>query len=323
MKRAVLAALAAVFLVAASPADEAARVLAAPDPGAIDYFAVKTALGPEGYKAFSQTVTRTIIGAPGGVLTNAPCWDRRKAETMGGVLLGNLSTSAEGYAADLAEARAALARFETFKPRLTSGEEASPPYDGAAKMLKTASAEADPRKAELLRRAARDQFARHHITALWSRAGWAGPVSPNAMKYLGPVIGVDFCVVDTENLAWLKADLKANGWYKISKYGAQADNMAWLMVQHADSDRAFQREMLEILDELSAKNESSRKNYAYLYDRVAGAEKRPQRYATQGTCLPGKAWEPLPIEDPENIDKVRASVGLGPLAEYRKQFNCP
>jgi hypothetical protein len=143
------------------------------------------------------------------------------------------------------------------------------------------------------------------------------------MKYLGPIVSVDACAADADNLAWLKADLKTHGWYRISVYGELADRMAWLMVQHADRDREFQREILAILDDLSAKNESSRKNYAYLYDRVAGAEKRPQRYATQGTCSPGKAWEPLPIEDLEKIDKVRASVGLGPLAEYRKQFNCP
>lgn len=37
--------------------------------------------------------------------------------------------------------------------------------------------------------------------------------------------------------------------------------------------------------------------------------------------IPGKGEFVLPLEDPDNVDKRRAEVGLGPLADYVKQWN--
>ena len=53
----------------------------------------------------------------------------------------------------------------------------------------------------------------------------------------------------------------------------------------------------------------------YLTDRVLLKERGKQIYGTQfnGT-------EPQPIEDPENVDELRAAAGLVPLEEYRKLF---
>ena len=60
--------------------------------------------------------------------------------------------------------------------------------------------------------------------------------------------------------------------------------------------------------------------YALLYDRVATADKRLQRYGTQGRCVGEATWEPLPVEDPDHLDERRAKVGLGPEADYKKLF---
>lgn len=57
-------------------------------------------------------------------------------------------------------------------------------------------------------------------------------------------------------------------------------------------------------------------NYAYLYDRVAVAENRPQRFGTQF----GPDREPRPIEDEANVDARRKAIGLGTMAEYRQQM---
>ena len=53
---------------------------------------------------------------------------------------------------------------------------------------------------------------------------------------------------------------------------------------------------------------------AYLTDRVLVGEKKPQRYGTQLEA----GFKPCPIDDEKNVDKRRATVGLGPLAEYLK-----
>jgi hypothetical protein len=127
--------------------------------------------------------------------------------------------------------------------------------------------------------------------------------------------------VDEGNTAELKNLLARYQWFTISEFGEEADNNAWLLVQHADRDLAFQKHVLQVLEKLYPKNETSRSNYAYLYDRVAAiGEKRPQRYGTQGHCVSKQQWEPDPIEAPEKLDERRREMGLGSMAEYKKQL---
>jgi hypothetical protein len=134
-----------------------------------------------------------------------------------------------------------------------------------------------------------------------------------------------FMAIDRQNTAELKELLKLYPWFTISEFGWEADKNAWLLVQHADLDAQFQRQMLEILEPLAAQGETSPKTFAYLYDRVASsfqnpAERKLQRYGTQGQCSGPRTWEPLPVEDPDNLDDRRAKVGLPPMAEYKKMF---
>lgn len=134
-----------------------------------------------------------------------------------------------------------------------------------------------------------------------------------------------FQAIDRANTADLKALLKIHHWFTISEFGEVADNNAWLLVQHADLDPDFQREVLRILEPLVATGETRPSNFAYLFDRVAASwsdlsKQVPQRYGTQGMCKGPGVWEPIPLEDPENLDRRRASVGLGPEAEYIAQF---
>jgi len=324
VRRLVLAALAVLLLGAASPADEAKRVLATSDPASFNYFEIKAGLGPDGFQRLMDTVSEAMLAPqdPGGGrdLTRSPCWSRRQAEIMGGLLLANLSPSMEAYGADQRAARAALSRLEGFRPRLAAGEDVGPPYEASLKQLRAAAASGDARKAELLRRAAQDQIARQHLQAVWGHGSWAGPLSANAVKYLEPILSVEVCEVDQANTAWLKGEVRDHGWFAISAYGAQVDNQAWLLVQHADHDRDFQRQTLKLLESLLASRDTSPKNYAYLYDRVAVADDRPQRYATQGGCTTAGAWRPYPVEDAARVDEVRAAVGLGPFADYAAQL---
>ncbi len=125
--------------------------------------------------------------------------------------------------------------------------------------------------------------------------------------------------VDARHLGRLKALLHEHGWFRISTFGKQADAHAWLLVQHADRDIEFQKHTLAVLERMVSEGETSPQNYAYLYDRVAVAEGRPQRYGTQGECSTGR-WQPSPLESADRVDAHRAAVGLPPLAEYARQF---
>ena len=149
--------------------------------------------------------------------------------------------------------------------------------------------------------------------------------SQEEQTYFFTKFGPKWQQLDQQNTTDLKSLLTIYSWFSISEFGAVADQNAWLLVQHADQDPEFQKVVLVKLEKLYSVNETKPANYAYLFDRVAASWNDPskrtlQRYATQGTCVgPGK-WEPIPYEDPANIDVRRASVGLGTLAEYMGMF---
>ena len=122
--------------------------------------------------------------------------------------------------------------------------------------------------------------------------------------------------IDCDNTAWLKQQLPRIGWFTIPKYGEEADKAAWHLVQHADREPAFQVEMLARLQALPP-GETSGTRIGYLWDRVATKKGQPQRYGTQGQCK-GDQWVPNESEDPANLDKRRASLGMEPIAEHAK-----
>lgn len=139
---------------------------------------------------------------------------------------------------------------------------------------------------------------------------------------LGNLIAERMNEIDGENTAWLKGVIAEHGgWPKISEVGSSASGSLWLLAQHADRDPAFQKEVLALFEPLVAEGEVSRSNYAYLHDRVAVAEGRPQRYGTQGYCVQGEGrWTPREIENSELVDDIRAEAGLMPIADYIAQF---
>src|SRR3546814_19820645 len=54
----------------------------------------------------------------------------------------------------------------------------------------------------------------------------------------------------------------------LSTVGKDASHAAWLRVQHADADAAWQLRALRLMEPLAQMREASRSNYAYLYDRI-------------------------------------------------------
>jgi len=134
-----------------------------------------------------------------------------------------------------------------------------------------------------------------------------------------------FNAIDRDDTDDLKGLVKVYDWFRISVFGIKADNQAWLIVQHADLDVAFQKSVLAILEKMYPIGETRPANYAYLYDRVAASwqdltKRTLQRYGTQGQCTgPGK-WEPIPIEDADQVDVRRAKMGMSTMAEYQSEF---
>jgi hypothetical protein len=221
-------------------------------------------------------------------------------------------------ATELKAAEAAITAAAKLRADALAGQEVPPPYTGAAYWAKQAAQATSPELAELFNRVAKDQLTRFQTGIAYSRTHWATGLSDAALGYAHRIVSLDRCGVSEANTAWLKTQLKAHGWYAIDTFGKEADQAAFLLVQHADRDPAFQAEMLPQLEKLALEGKARPTSYAMLFDRVAVVQKRPQRYGTQGRCTGPGVWEAFESEDPANLDKRRATMSLPPSADFAK-----
>lgn len=123
--------------------------------------------------------------------------------------------------------------------------------------------------------------------------------------------------VDRKNTARMRQIIDAHGWPGKTLVGEDGADAAWLLVQHADQDREFQKRCLELMA-AAGPDEVRPSNLALLVDRVRVGEGRPQVYGTQFWTDESGQFGPRPIEDEALVDERRASVRLGTLAEDKK-----
>lgn len=121
--------------------------------------------------------------------------------------------------------------------------------------------------------------------------------------------------VDTANTAWLKRIIASRGWPGRAVVGADAANAAFILVQHADRDTAFQARVLPLIERAYAVGDAEGEQVALLTDRLAVARGLPQVYGSQADVTSGHVVL-KPITDSARVDARRARVGLPPLAAY-------
>ena len=123
---------------------------------------------------------------------------------------------------------------------------------------------------------------------------------------------------DSSNLNQVKNIIDNLGWLGPAEIGQQGASTLFLVIQHADS--ATQVKYLPIMRAAVKKGKALPQNLALLKDRVLTMQKKKQLYGSQvGNNAEGKNSF-LPITDETNVNKRRASVGLGPLEDYAKYF---
>jgi hypothetical protein len=193
---------------------------------------------------------------------------------------------------------------------------------GAADSARDGGVQDPNLQSELLRRTKVDQDARIAITNWFSRQGAKGALDTEnqtaKQKAEFEKLATAASTADRANTTWLKEVVENRGWPTRTLVGQDGANSAWLLVQHADADPKFQRKCLDLMVKL-AKTEVSQTDIAYLTDRVLLAEGKKQVYGTQFYMVKGKL-RPRPLEDEANVDKLRASIGLPPMAEYAKEM---
>lgn len=144
---------------------------------------------------------------------------------------------------------------------------------------------------ELLRMAEKDQAMRDK--SLSGEAAWDGEV-------------------DDANMSRLKEIIDQYGWPTIAAVGVEASQAAWLIAQHAP-DIVFMEECLAIMKKLP-EGAIDPANTAYLEDRVLILIGELQIYGTQ-FYGEGEDVYAFPVYDPENLDTLRAQVGLETFAD--------
>jgi hypothetical protein len=110
--------------------------------------------------------------------------------------------------------------------------------------------------------------------------------------------------------------LDEHGWPGWDLVGRKGSTAAWVVVQHADLDPAFQERALALLEEAVAAGDASRGDLAYLTDRVAVARGEEQTYGTQIRCDGKEAVPATPIADEAGVEERRTEAGLDPLRDY-------
>jgi hypothetical protein len=127
--------------------------------------------------------------------------------------------------------------------------------------------------------------------------------------------------VDGANRERLKEIINEFGFPTRQLVGKEAMHGVFLIIQHSDIDKEWQKEQLPNIEKAVRQGDMDGQSYGYLYDRIKvnGGEK--QLYGTQLKSVDPitKTVELADTEDLQNLDKRRMEVGIMPIEMY-KQF---
>ena len=127
-------------------------------------------------------------------------------------------------------------------------------------------------------------------------------------------------LADATNLIQVESILKKYGWLGADKIGSQANLTLFFVIQH--SGLSTQEKYLPIIRDAVKNGNANSKDLALLEDRVAVFKGNMQNYGSQLFWSKAtKKYFILPLADPDNVDKRRASVGLQPISEYVSNWN--
>jgi hypothetical protein len=233
--------------------------------------------------------------------------------------LAAAASSHEAWQRDAEGLRERITAIERAAEALGNGEanvDPRAPTEALSDKIEGLAGARDERLQELFRRVLRDQTLRFGFGFDEQTSRWREGLSPQAEEAWRGLLGALIVETDCSNTAWMKVQLREVGWFDRRTYGAAADNAAWLLVQHADMSPSFQVETLQILERLAAEGGTNGQNFAYLWDRVAVAEGRPQRFGSQMECADGVNRPIGGIEDPEHVEERRAALRMQTYASY-------
>ena len=157
-----------------------------------------------------------------------------------------------------------------------------------------------------------DQNFRRQIKDIETKYGWDSKEIKEHWK-----LGME---KDSINLIKVRNILDTRGWLGADIVGEQGNTTLFLVIQH--SDIKTQEMYLPMMREAVKNGKAKSSSLALLEDRVALRQGKKQIYGSQiNKDLKTQYFYVAPLEDPDNVDKRRAEVGLEPLARYVSQWD--
>ena len=125
---------------------------------------------------------------------------------------------------------------------------------------------------------------------------------------------------DHENLETIISFLDKCGVPSRTEVNEEQMAAIWATLQHGDS--TTRRAYLPMLEAAADRGDLAQGTIATMRDRLLVEQGLPQRYGTQVGTDPATG-EPFlhPIEDPTNVDSLRATLGMPPLGDYLQRWN--
>jgi hypothetical protein len=105
------------------------------------------------------------------------------------------------------------------------------------------------------------------------------------------------------------------GYPTIDKVGKEASEASWLIIQHSIGHPNFMRKCVELLENAVGENKANPINLAYLTDRIAVCEGKPQLYGTQYDWDDNRELNPNLYDDLAKVNQRRQSIGLNSVEE--------
>jgi hypothetical protein len=156
-----------------------------------------------------------------------------------------------------------------------------------------------------------DQKYRLEFSKLNEKYGWNSKEVKSLMKIMAEQ--------DAANKLIVTAILDQYGWLGKEEIGEEGNSTLFLVIQHAD--HTTQLKYLPMMREAVKNGKAESSGLALLEDRVALGQQKRQIYGSQVEQDPiTQAYIVSPLEDPDNVDKRRAEVGLEPLSTYLSYF---
>jgi len=152
-----------------------------------------------------------------------------------------------------------------------------------------------------------DQQYRAQIEEIIKNYGMQSPEMKNQWKLINEK--------DSLNQIEITKILDERGWLGADVVGRKGNMTLFLVIQHAGLP--IQEKYLPMMRDALSKGNANPEDLALLEDRVAIRQGKRQIYGSQiGHNAETGEYYVMPLDDPDNVDKRRASVGLGLYQEY-------